>query len=138
MELVLGEEDAPVPRQTALVEHCMMVTGEERLRVKLTLSVAGTGNIVFTVVVAVVVAIVAVVVILHDLMVYGALCSIAGACASHTTTTHQPGGQDGTELDIEVLRVALLAETWEGEGPEGWTNTSIFKQQPTQQPLVTR
>lgn len=40
---MLGEEDAPVPRQIAVVEHCMMVTGEERLRVKITLSVAGRG-----------------------------------------------------------------------------------------------
>lgn len=41
-------------------------------------------------------------------------------------------------MDIEVLRVALLAETWEGEGPEGWTNSAIFKQQSTQKPLISR
>ena len=34
--------------------------------------------------------------------------------------------------------MALLAETWEGEGPEGWTNAAIFNQQPTQKPLVSR
>ncbi len=64
-------------------------------------------------------------------------------CISHAHTIRIPcvtythtGGQDGTELDVEVLRVALLLETWEGEGPDGWTNASIFNQQPTQQPLV--
>lgn len=62
-------------------------------------------------------------------------------CLPTAVDQHHPthtGGQDGTELDIEVLRVALLLETWEGEGPDGWTNTAIFQQQSTQQPLVTK
>lgn len=40
-EEVAADEGAPMMRQTSVIEHCMMVNGEERLRVKLTLSVAG-------------------------------------------------------------------------------------------------
>ncbi len=40
-EMMVAGENASMFRQTSVIEHCMMVNGEERLRVKLTLSIAG-------------------------------------------------------------------------------------------------